>query len=675
MSGIAGIYHLDRKPVNRGLLGRMIDCIPHRGADGTRVWMDGSIGLAHRQLCTTEESLREAQPTHNRAGTCWITFDGRVDNREDLIERLKPKIGSLEAPTDVDLVLYAYDVWGTECLKWVIGDFAFALWDAREQHLFCGRDTYGIRPFYYHFNGKTFTFGSEVHQIFQNPKISPEINNDKIAEWFTYCGLFCNTYRDITQTYFRGILELPFAHYLVVTNSGLQLRRYWDIDPKYEIRYRRDEEYIEHFSHLFREAVRCRLRSCGPVGSELSGGFDSSSIVCMAQDIYRSGEIKRERFATFSLVFDELSCDERPLINSVVGKYQLESHQVVADDLCGIQNFPAKADMVVDISNPDQIYLQKAMETLYQSAYDHDIRVMLSGEGAEEHLLGCQIVFDSLIRHFKWRELFKRLQIIYLQRSLRASLSTLVRYGLIPLLPKPISMSLYYKWMHPELNRPYFPDYFTPSFREKILQEIFKQKGRLRTFPRFHEWGRQGDYEALNPSYPLVVKQLPLIERRFPYHDRRLIEFSLAIPPEQKYQHLKETRKRNIRSRALQRQALAGILPEKIWKSQVKVNFNDVWRRRFTQYKEAYLKMFAPPVVPLISKFGYVDEEKFWTILSQVLQAAENSQELHMFSCQWIHRITQLEIWLQNLASFESLKDVIRTDELSRNKTNVGLSE
>jgi asparagine synthase (glutamine-hydrolysing) len=676
MSGIAGLYHLDKRPVNRGLLGRMMDCIPHRGPDGARVWADGFIGLAHRQLCTTEESLREVQPTHNQAGTCRITFDGRVDNREELIERLRSKIGPLEAPTDVDLMLYAYDVWGAECLKWVIGDFAFALWDAEKQHLFCGRDTYGIRPFFYHFNGKTFTFGSEVHQIFQDPNVPLEINEEKIAEWFTHCGLFCNTYRDMTQTYFRGILELPSAHYLVINNSGLQLKRYWDIDPRYEIRYRRDEEYIEHFSDLFRNAVRCRLRSCGPVGAELSGGFDSSAVVCMAQEIFRSGEIKRQRFATFSMVFDELSCDERPLIHSVVEKYQMESHHVVADNLCGLKNFPPGTDLDPIINDPYQLHLQKAIEALYQLAYDRNIRVMLSGEGAENHVLGNELVFDSLIRHLRLRELSNRLRIMLLQGSIRAGLRKLVKYGLIPLLPKSISMSLYYRWMHPELNRPYFQDWFTPSFREKLLQEVCRQGERLNKFRRFQEWGRQGAYEALNPSHPVLQRPIPLpIERRFPYHDRRLMEFCLAIPPEQKYQHLKETPRRTVRGRALQRRALAGILPEGIRQSRLKVNFSDVYRRRFVQFKEANFKMFAPPTIPLVAQLGYVDGGKFWTILSDVFHRVEKSQEVNQFLCLSINRIIQLEIWLQMLTSTKALRDITRTEDWTEGETLIGLSD
>ena len=650
MSGIAGTYHLDRRAVDRALLTGMLDCIPHRGPDAARLWVDGFIGLGHRQLCTTEESLRELQPARNREGTCWVTLDGRLDNRDKIIDRLKPRMGTLTNPTDVELLLHAYDVWGINCLNWLIGDFAFALWDSKNEQLFCGRDTYGIRPFYYHFDGKTFTFGSECIQLFQNPSITPEVDQEKIAEWFTWCGIQGHSYRDLTRTYFRGISELPFAHGLVINSSGLRLHKYWDINPHDEIRYRNKGQYYEHFLHLFREAVRCRLRSIGPAGAELSGGFDSSSIVCVAQEIYRSGDAAKKGLTTFSMVFDELACDERPRIQSVLKKYPSESRFVVADDLCGLNNFPLETDCVSPIDSPDQFVLHKAGDALYRLALEQKIRVMLSGEGAENHVIGTPFVIDSLLRHRQWRELWKRLWIIRSQSSFRGSVSQLVKYGLIPLTAEPVSRPLYSRWMHQGLYESSFPGWLTPSFRDRISDALSNQRDIIETFPRFRGWGRQLEYESLNPSAAVIQMPFPLpLERRFPYHDRRLMEFCLALPGEVKYEHLTQTVNRNIRGRALQRHGLQGILPEEIHQSQVKVNFGAVYRRRFQQFKSAYLEMFAPPTVPLVAKLGYLEREKFWRVLSDFLGRTERSQEVAAPVYLWINRVTQLEIWLQTI--------------------------
>jgi asparagine synthase (glutamine-hydrolysing) len=654
MSGIAGVYHLDTdQRVSQELLKRMLDCVPHLGPDGARLWVDGFIGLGHRQLCTTEQSLRELQPAANRSGTCWITFDGRVDNREELIRRLTFITGRLEQPTDVDLVLCAYDTWGIACLKWIIGDFAFALWDSRQRQLFCGRDAYGMRPFYYRFNAGTFTFASDCVQLFQDTAICPEIDEEKIAEWFTPCGLFHHGYRDLSKSYFRNISELPHAHYLLVDRSGAKLCRYWDIDPSYTIRYRHNEEYAEHFSDLFREAVRCRLRSCGPVGAELSGGFDSSSVVCVARQLYDSGESKSEGFATFSVAFDELSCDERPLINSITQKYRLESHFIIADRLCGLQNFPPGPNPCLEVNHPHQLWFQEAARALYQLAHERGIRVMLSGEGAERAVMGSSLVLDSLIRHLRLRELYSRLMP---ERSWRAALSNVVRFGLIPLLPKGISGSLYSKWVRP--GRSYFPDWFPARFRQKILQEIVRQAETVKRFPSFLEWGRRVQYETLNPSHPLLRTPFSLpIERRLPYLDRRLVEFCLAIPPERKYEHLPETRKGSLRGRALQRTAFKGVLPEEIRQSLVKVSFNEIYKERFSQHSQSYKTMFAPPAVPLVAELGYLHKDKIWGALSDIFSRSQNLEDVPLIVAHWIHRVTLLEIWLRTLESFKNGTD------------------
>lgn len=648
MSGIAGIFHFDQKPVDALLLQRMLDCIPHRGSDAVRHWIDGYIGLGHRQFCTTEESLCEVQPAKNQSGTCWVTFDGRIDNREELIDRLEHRVDERKPLTDVELLLHSYDVWGVDCLKWVIGDFAFGLWDSRKRHLFCARDTYGIRPFYYHYDGRAFSFGSECMQLFQIPSVPKSLNEEKIAEWFTPSGLHYDLYRDLEKTYFKNITELPFGHYLLINKSDLQVHRYWDVDPAKEIRYRNERDYTEHFLDLFRTAVRSRLRSSGPIGSELSGGFDSSSILGVAQELFRSGELNSQTISAFSIVFDELSCDERPAIKLVLDKYPTKYRFVKADKLCGLDNFPPGSESPWLTNGPYQLHTQKAMNSLYESAYEEGVRVMLSGEGAESHVLGNSLVLDSLIRNVHWGELFKSLKVKLSRGSWLSTMNYLLRYGFVPLLPPSINDHFYCRWVRGRLQNPIVPDWITPKFKETFLSEINKQNERRSSLPKHKTWGRQVQYESLNPSNPVLDRPLRRpVERRFPYHDRRLIEFCFAIPPEQKYQHLGTDQNGGVRGRILQRQAFVDVLPEAILRTQVKVNFNDVYVKRFKEFKQAYTNIFAPPARPVISQNGYVDQEKFWIVLTEALRRVENFEELNAYETLWINRITQLEIWLQ----------------------------
>ena len=155
MSGIAGIYCVDGRPVDRAVVESMTRVVSHRGPDGIGHWVDGSVGLGHLQLWTTPESLRERQPTSSDDGNRVITWDGRLDNRQDLLRALSSQVSLSPHSTDVDIVLAAYSVWGTDCPRWMVGDFAFALWDIRKQHLFCARDPIGMRLFNY-FNFQRF---------------------------------------------------------------------------------------------------------------------------------------------------------------------------------------------------------------------------------------------------------------------------------------------------------------------------------------------------------------------------------------------------------------------------------------------------------------------------------------------------------------------------------------
>ena len=659
MSGIAGIYHLNGRPVDSGLLERMLECIAHRGPDGARIWIERGIGLGHRQFCTTEESLRELQPAGNHSGSCRVTMDGRIDNREELWLRLGIAHGKVADATDCDLLLWSYEQWGTECLKWLVGDYAFALWDRERRQLFCARDTYGIRPFYYHFDGETFLLASDCRQIFEDPRVSVRVDEEKIAEWFTWCGILSHSYRNLRKSFFQEIFELPPAHYLVVNDSGVKLRRYWDVNPAKEIRYRRRQEYADHFASVLKESVRCRLRSATPVGAELSGGYDSSSIVCLAAEILRSQNQGKGSLATFSLVFDELSCDERPVIDSVVKKYQLESHQIVSDGLCGLSGVTQADGLPFDLNSPDQPHSVKALQALYQLAHSAGIRVMLSGEGAEPHVLGNRFVLDSLIRHLRCRELLARLRLMLAESSCRSVLSATLRFGIAPVLLGKAGIFYYYRWLHSELDRDSIPGFFNATFAAKCRHELSQQRERLLCFTRFSEWGRQLAYEGLTPGSSALVRDISpdrVVERRFPYHDRRLIEYCLAIPPEEKFYHLRHTRKRTVRGRALQREGLQEILPTDVLQSTAKVNFDDMSKRRMRELKQIYFDLYRPAAAPRVSQLGIIDAARFWTFLTDLFAGLEKNHRFEPGSYFWLNRVTQLEIWLGALSKLGSTR-------------------
>src|SRR5271166_2728951 len=279
VSGIAGIVHLDGSPINACILQRMTDAIARRGPNRSGTWVNGSAGLGHRMLCTTPEALGERQPLCDERGQVCLVLDGRVDNREELGKALETKGARLRDRTDAEIVLKSYLYWGEDAPVRILGDFAFAIWDARHNALFCARDVFGIRPFNYYCGGDFVVIASELHQLFGDLRVKRIANEGMVAEYLSAQITHCE------ETLWEGILRLPAAHLMWVRSGSIAKRRYWDFDFAKEIRYKDDEAYAGHFLDLFREAIRCRLRSCGPIGSYLSGGLDSSSVCVVANEL------------------------------------------------------------------------------------------------------------------------------------------------------------------------------------------------------------------------------------------------------------------------------------------------------------------------------------------------------------------------------------------------------
>ncbi len=215
MSGIAALYNLDGRPVEPALLRRMTDVIAHRGPDGAGVLTDGAVGLGHRMLRTTPESLGERQPLTDETGEFAITFDGRIDNRDELLAGLRAAGARLEAGTDAELVLRAYQAWGEDSPRRLLGDFAFVIWDKRQRRLFCARDQLGVKPFYYQRDERTFRCGSELHQLLQDPAVKREPNEGMVGE---YLATVVTT---LEETLYRGVFRLPPGHLLVAEPARL----------------------------------------------------------------------------------------------------------------------------------------------------------------------------------------------------------------------------------------------------------------------------------------------------------------------------------------------------------------------------------------------------------------------------------------------------------------------
>jgi len=312
----------------------MAASMAHRGPDGISAWADGPVGLAHCAMHTTPEAEHERQPLADPLSGCVITADARIDNREELLRILRPTPSDGEVITDVDLILAAYLRWGTSAPEHLVGDFAFAVWDPREQHLFCTRDHIGIKPFYYHLDGKTLYFGSEIKAIRSVAGPGFDINEERVAEFIAKQAISPDS------TFFVNIYRLPSSHSLVVRTDGRHdIKRYWALDPDKETAFATDEEYEEAFRDLFTETVRCRMRTNGDFGIMLSGGLDSSSVACIARDIKQSTGTGLVNTYTARFGYDR--ADESEYLQALAEQGGFRMHDVDlygADPLSGIKH-------------------------------------------------------------------------------------------------------------------------------------------------------------------------------------------------------------------------------------------------------------------------------------------------------------------------------------------------
>ncbi len=607
MSGIAGIYHLDGRPLEGARLQRMVGAMAHRGADGVACWIDGSVGLGHAMLHTTPESLRERQPLSDAQGTLCLTLDGRVDNREELRAALQSKGLPPQADSDAELVLRAYACWGEDCPQHILGDFAFAVWDARRRTLFCARDCLGIKPFYYFFDQNTFVFGSELQQLFEGADIPCEPNEGMIGEYLA------NAITSREETLYRGILRLPPAHSLRVENGRVQLKRYWDADPARAIRYRTDAQYAEHFMEIFREAVRCRLRSHAGIGADLSGGLDSSSVVSVIQLLRRQGAAPGTDVETFSLTFPGLPCDESNYIDEVIRKSGarrnlLRPHEPGAS--CHEEYVRRHRDFP---GYPGNYMWDSIRDRLKEKGF----RVLLSGLGGDDWLTGGDFYYIELLRRLKIRDLMRRARAESPTAPVAGMASAFyleLREDLMPALPPAMLQAI-----RVVLGRKGVPAWIDPQFaqrnrlRERLQKKPDRHRFENRTQRDLYRWLNSG-YLVHSFEYDDRSASAGGFEMRHPFHDRRMVEFALALPPEQLW--------RNDQCKFVLRQAMQGLLPESVRQRLDKADFAHSVANAFRAQGDTPL--FGSLA---IDTMAWVDAAQIRTIYRRMMQLYARGEE------------------------------------------------
>ena len=398
MSGIVGMFERSGAPVDRALLQALAHFLSYRGPDARETWSNGSIGLGHTMLRTTRGSQVERQPA-NLGGRLWITADARIDCREELKSKLAElESGKSSGPTvtDSDLILRSYAAWGADCVQHLRGDFAFAIWDAPRKLLFCARDHFGIKPFYYSEMGELFLFSNTLDCVRQHPEVSSELNDAAIGDFLLF-GLNC----DVATTTFRDIRRLPPAHFMTVSSEGLRIHRYWSAPTEGRIRYQRPEDYVEHFQILLQAAVSDRMAT-DRTGILLSGGLDSGTVAATAREL-STGPGGAPDLRAYTVVYESLFQDEEGAYAQDTADFLNIPIRFIALD--HVQPFERWDDPCRSIPEPVDDPCFAGLFDQFQ-AISADCRVVLSGEGNDSlmHFEMWPYVKD-MIRNREWQRL------------------------------------------------------------------------------------------------------------------------------------------------------------------------------------------------------------------------------------------------------------------------------
>ncbi len=640
MSAITGIYVHDDRKVDPSAIGLMNDALAHRGPDGSDTWRHGQVGLGHRMLWTTPESLHEHLPCTSDDARFTITADARIDNRDELIAALH--FTAAGSPlTDSQLILSAYERWGEHCPEHLLGDFAFAIWDDERRVLFCARDHMGVKPFYYYRSDALFVFASEMRGLFCLPEVPRRPNEAQIARYLA------SVQDDRASTFYEDILRLPAAHALTVTSDRAHLRAYWSLDVAREVHYNTDEEYERAFLTIFTEAVRCRLRSANAVGSELSGGLDSSSVTCVARDLLRHdgtrGSVPSLPLHTFSALFDSVpQCDERTFINAVIDQGDCAPHYVHPDRF---GPFMQSDEMLWHEEEPfgaGNLFVKWA---LLEAAHQANVRVLLDGEDGDTTVSHGRGFLVELLCARNWPAVRRELD-AFAARKRVTRRRVLWEFVALPLihdtaLERVATVLRKVRRIQRVPDRAYIrSDFAKKAHLDDVGEPLTLTISQISRMAR--EWHKKElRFTWIQTAFEIADKAAAAfsLEIRHPFFDRRLVEFCLALPTEQKV--------RNGWTRSITRRALGGCLPPEVQWRRDKSNLAPNLRRSLLAFDRAVMEDTCADSPPLIS--DYVDTAKLCGLYEQCCNGC-NSGELVLF------KAALLRCWLARASDARTRK-------------------
>lgn len=556
MSGICGVVRLDGRAVTNDDVGVLLSRLHQRGPDRSGVHCSGPAGLGHALLATTPEALAEPMPFSHTESGCIITADVRLDNRSELIAALgiDPKgrvIG------DGELILRAYLKWDTACTSHLLGDFAFAIWDARLRRLFAARDHTGMRQLIHHYRqGHIFAFATEADALARHPDIPAEINELRIADYLE--GMES---ADLTSTFFKGTHRLPPAHAMTLEDGQLKSWRYWHPDPPQRLHLPCNEAYAEALRTVLSQAVTARLRSPEPVGAMLSGGMDSGSVAALgAQVLKQQGAAP---LATFSGATRDPACIESRTIRFAQTIDHIDPHTIYLEDMA--EYGEELAHLTWESSEPFDGHMV-IIRAVYMAARKAGHKVVLDGVGGDTTLHPDNMIAYHL-RHGRimqaWREAAGERHFWGPSWPTHRNFLTGARQAFMPQALRDLRHKIERGRIARRVDS---KSLVAPSLADRIGLKERRAQNKAHVGLRLD--GRFDDRRklALHPyiimgreRYDRVAAQQG-IEPRDPFMDRRVIELCLSMPPEQMQQ--------NGWAKFVLREAMAGLMPDGVrWRT------------------------------------------------------------------------------------------------------------
>jgi asparagine synthase (glutamine-hydrolysing) len=552
MCGIAGIISKNFQLISKERIQSATNCLRHRGPESKGVWIneEGTVALGHSRLSIIDLGKEAAQPMQYLKRYC-IIHNGELYNYIEIREQLLKKGYQFHSQSDTEVIVAAYDAWGTNCLQQFDGMFAFAIWDEKEKKLFAARDRFGEKPFFFFYDEEQLLFASEMKSLW-SLGINKEVNKAMLYNFLTI-GYTTNP-ADPQETFFQNIYKLPAASFInfSLEENQLQIEKYWQIYP--EVNTISEQDAIDQFQNLFAQSIKRRLRSDVSIGTSLSGGLDSSTVVAFCDQQVSDHYTHK----CFTASFEGFEKDELKYAESVAKQFGLEHHIVNINEN---EIVKLMSDVMHHQEEPFSSASVLAQYKVFQSAKQNGVTVLLDGQGADEVLAGYHKYYK-----WYWQELYRNKKLktsgeLKAANDLGITESFGIKSKIAALYPDFAAGILQTKkakkaFRHPDLDRD-----FAFSNKESFYYSVptsFDLNGAL-----YYNTFVNGLEELLHLADRNSMAHA--VEVRLPFLDHALVEFLFSLPSELKIH--------NGWAKWLLRKSVENILPKEIAWRKDKIGF------------------------------------------------------------------------------------------------------